>query len=875
VSAVIARPPVAELPVRLRPPGVTPSDLRRDRLFRLFTDDPAPVTLVCAPAGSGKTSLLASWVSTAAGAAIAWLSLDRHDDDPGLLWARILLAMKGTGRFPDGSRLHELAAPPGTVPLDFIEVLVAEVAALQEPFWLVLDDVHVLRHEAALDSLDALVRQLTDGFRLVLTSRTDPPIGLPRLRLDGRLREARSDDLAFTPEETAEFVVGQGLELPDSSLDLLQERTEGWVAGIKIATMAMQVDQEPADFVERFGGDDHAVADYLITEVLATLPEDIRAFLLHTSICEDMSPGLAQLLSGRPDAAAVLDGLERDNMFTRRLGRGREAFRYHDLLRTFLTAELRRTDGETERRLQRLTAEWYEERGEYLHAMEHFARAGDLDRFVEVADTHGIAAVMDGRARWLASILDLLGDRYRSVPVLALLGATAAMELDRLDDADRWLLGIDLEALVTGPDDTIAALAATVALARARYTGRVDGALTQLESTQAGATGDRDRDLYTLVHRGVTRMYVGRYGDAISDLDRAVDIARITGRDAVQVACRSFLAGVRASMGELPAMREQAELAVRLAERRGWAGSAAVAHAHVIAGWGSYLRADTPSAERHAALAIASLGQHNDPDVELAARSLETVVAADGPASFEAMQRYRKVFARLADAQMSPALLASALPLLVRICLDLGERPWARDFAEAAIDRSPDPGEPALLRVMLLQDAGNTEAARKELETITTGVVSCHLVITRVSAWLLAAEIESHLGHSVRAQERLLEALDLAEPLELVRPFLDSEAIRGLLVSGQGRFGRRESFVQQLLDAPRPSPNRSEGGIRLTAGELAVLRELPSLLSLREIADARCVSVNTVKSHLRAIYHKLGVTGRRQAVEAGRRRGLL
>ncbi len=858
------------------PPAPAESEFRRERLLRAFVTDPAPVTLLCAPAGSGKTALLAGWVDSAAGSAIAWLSLDRHDGDPGRLWTSVLQALRGTGRFPTEARVHDLVAPQGEVAPAFIDALVAEVAALGEPVWLVLDDVHVLRHAAALDSLTLLVQRLCPGFRLVLASRADPPLGLPRLRLEGRLREVRASDLAFTLDETAAFLENQGVSLPEPSLRVLQDRTEGWVAGIKIAVLAMQGGEQPTAFVERFGGDDHAVADYLATEVLASLPDDTRSFLLRTSVCTNVEVGLAQRLTGRGDSAAVLEALERDNVFTRRLGRGRTTYRYHELLRTFLAAELQRTDSEMERELQRTAAGWYEQHGEYLHALERLARAGELERFVEVAGAHGVGALLDGRARWLLGILALLDDCDRTVPVVALLGAAAALALDDLDAADRWLVNVDLETLAARPDRALAGLAATVGAARARYTARVDVALARLEATAAGDTGDPDRDLYALIHRGVLRLYLGRYTDAVADLQRAADIARVTERDAVRVECLSFLAGAFASQGALPEMREQAERAIGLAEPRGWARSSALAHAYVLVAWSAYLRFDTPTAEGNIALAITSLGADNEPDVELAARSLEAVLAADGAAPFEAVQRYRKTFARLADAQMSPALLAYALPVLVHICLDLGERAWARELLEAATSRSPNPGEPALLRAMLLHDSGNTDAARRELEAITRGEAPCHLETTAVRARVLAAEIESRRGHVTRAQEFLLEALSRAEPLELSRPFLESDVIRHLLVSGQGRFGHHEAFVRRLTAVPLPaSVERHQEANRLTPAELAVLRELPSLLSLGEIARARSISVNTVKTHLRAIYRKLGVTGRREAVEVGRRRGLL
>ncbi len=876
MSAVISLGPTVDLSARLRPPAPGPSDLPRERLLRAFTDDPAPVTLVSAPPGSGKTSLLATWVATVTDGTIAWLSLDHHDDDPGRLWSGILGALKATGRVPVGARLHELIAPVGEVAPAFVDVLVAEMAALGEPVWIVLDDVHALRRAQTLDSLALLIRRLDPGIHLVLASRSDPPVGLPRLRLEGRLRELRAADLTFTLGEAAAFLASREVDLPEAPLAALHERTEGWVAGIKIAALALQDAEDAEDVVERFSGDDHAVADYLVTEVLAVLSGPTRELLLRTSICTQIGGDLAQHLTGRADAAVVLAALERDNAFTRRLGRGRDTYRYHELLRTYLAAELRRTEADLERELHRRAADFFEQRGEFLHAMEHLARAGATERLAVLAEAHGIGAILDGRARRLVTTLALLEDHDTTPDAVALLAAAAATSLGDLDAADRRLLRIDLDALAAGADHGLAALAATVGAARARYTDRVDVALARLEATDAGRTGDRDRDLAALLHRGVLRLYLGRYADAVADLERAADLARITARTAVQVECLSFLAGSLGSQGDLPGMRARAEQAIAVAERRGWARSSALAHAYLLVAWAAYLRADAPTAQANTALAVASLGEHNEPDVELAVRSLEVVVAADGDAPFEVVQRYRTTFARLADAQMSPALLAYALPALVRICLDLGERAWAREFAAAAAPRSPSPGEPTLLRAMLRADAGSTNAARRELDAIMRREAPCHLPTTEVLAWVLAAELESRLGHSTRAQERLVEALRTAAPIELVRPFLDNAVVRGLLVAGRGRFGHHEPFVQRLVTTALPAFSMgSHADDRLTPGELAVLRELPSLLSLREIAEVRCVSVNTVKTHLRAIYRKLDVTGRRAAVDAARRRGLL
>jgi LuxR family transcriptional regulator, maltose regulon positive regulatory protein len=874
----VVDPPLATTSraARYRAPVVVRSELRRDRLLCLLADDPAPVTLVCAPAGSGKTTLLASWAAATPDTAIAWLNLDTHDDDTRILWSHIRDALRATGRFPEQAHLHDLVAPPGEVGAGFVEAVVAEVAALHEPFYLVLDDVHVLQQPAVLDSLALLVRHLHPDFHLVLASRSDPPIGLPRLRLDHRLRELRAADLALTPDETSDLLAGAGLRLPESDLASLQKRTEGWVAGIAIAAMALQVDDDPTDFVERFAGDDHAIADYLLTEVFDALARDSRDFLLRTSICVGMSVDLARQLTGRQDAAAVFSELERTNTFTRQLGRTRETYRYHDLWRTFLAAELRRTDAELERELHAVAARFHERRGHHLHAMEHLLKAGDVQAVVALAEVHGLGAILDGQGRRFLRTAERFDTHAGTTPVVALLAAAAAMEIDDLDRADGWLLKIDLEHLVAAADPQLAALAASIGVARARYTPRVDLALDRLESTIAGKTGDQDRDLYTLLHRGIGHLHLGQYRDAVADLERAAELARVTERAAAHLTCRAFLGGALVSLGAIPEMREQAEQAVALAERYGWARSPATAHAYMLVGWSAYLRADTPTAKQATANAVTALGSHNDPGVELSVRSLEVIAMTPPDRAFEALQRYRTTFTRLADTQMTPAVMAYALPYLVRICLSLGERQWAQDFAESARLRSPSPGEPHLLRAMLLDAAGSTDAARRESERITRHEVPCHLVTTEVEAWLLGAVIDQRRGNATLAHQGLLEALRLAEPLDLAIPFLAEEPRRDLLHAGRGRFGRHDSFVQQLLARHTRPSHRGEHGLdRLTAGELAVLRELPSRLTQKEIAAARSVSVNTVKTHIRAIYRKLDVESRREAVEIARRRGLL
>jgi LuxR family transcriptional regulator, maltose regulon positive regulatory protein len=859
-----------------RAPAPSPTDLPRHRLLGLLSHDPVPVTLVCGPAGSGKTSLLATWAATRGQEVIAWLGLERHDDDPHHLWTSVLRSLRSTGAFEADAHIHDLAAPPGTVTPSFVDAVLAEIATLARPVCLVLDDVHVLRQTAALETIGLLIRRLPPALRVVLASRTEPPLGLARLRVHGDVRDVHATDLAFTLEETAAYLATQGVDVLRDTLELLHRRTEGWIAGVRIASIALAADPDPRSLIDRFNGDDHAIAEYFLTEVVAALPEERLEFLMNTSICADLTVGLARRLSGREDAVAMLEELVRDNAFIHRLGRGREAYRYHELLRTYFAAQLEHLSPAGARRQHRIAASWHADADDPLHAMEHLGRAGDIDGLAALAARCGLGAVLSGDSQRLARLLEGLGPAQRRVPVLALAGAAAAMELDRLDDADSWLAPLQPDELATSPDPSLASLAAAVWLARARYTNRVDRELERLEATGPLPPGDPDLELYVSYHRGVARLYLGRYDDAITDLERATTMARVGGYGAVELACVSFLAGARASRSQWQETRRHADHGVALAERRGWARSPAVSHLYMLAGWSAYLEGDTSAARTYAALAVSSLGQHVDPGVELATRTLEVVVASHGPTPFAALRAYRPVFQRLRRVQTSPALLAASGPLLVKVALDVGERAWAQEFVTELIEVSPDEGGPALLRALLHVDGGNLERAARELEPVLEDEGSWHVATSEIRAWALAAEVERRRGKERLALEHLRVGLSKAEPFRFARPFLEHTALAELLRSAQGRLGRLEEFVGEILDGlSGPDGQGADPADRLTPTELELLRELPAPLSLEQLAEARGVSLNTVKSQLQAIYRKLGVHRRREAVSAGRRRGLL
>ncbi len=871
--ALDRRVPTVVAATKLRPPAAPRSLVSRSRLVQAFTDNPKPITLVCGPAGSGKTMLLTSWLAASDDLPVAWLDLDRHDDDALLLWNALLAALRTSGAFAEDDRIHAMTPPGDGDDGGFLAELMEAVERLEQPLWLVLDDVHELTDPDALESLDLMLRRLPTSLRVVLSSRTDPPLALQRLRLAGALREIRIDDLAFTRDEAAELLERHSVTIEAPIADQLLRRTEGWAAGLQIAALALADDPDPQGFMQRFNGTQHSVADYLVEEILGRVTVDTRRFLLETSTCTRVALDLAEHLTGRHDTGRVLDRLVRENVLTVLVGEREPVYRYHELLRSYLQAEFRRVDRPEYARLHRASARWYDDREDGAHALEHASLAKDGDLTLDLLRRHGIGMLLDGRGAELQERLDTLDPLWRNEPVPSLL--RVAVFLDRLG-----LTPSDPSVLPTAPtistqaDPWVVALHAIVGLNRARLHGTPSAALEHALTTAAGQTGDEDLDLLALQHLGTSRVWSGDYRTAADDLERAVALALAGGRDAIAVSCLSVLAGAASGLSDFTRMSDAADQALHIAVPRGWNRSPITANAHVSRAACSYLRADPEDSLEHAKLAVDALGSHIDAPIELGARCIQAFADVElGGDAFDALCSIRAAWDDVADREIGPALHAFAIPMEIRLCLMIGQVVWADEAAARQPRGFNELGEAALFAALLLSGKGRAEAARLAIAPILRGEVPCQVSLTEVSAWLLEAEYTAVLQRGPDAFDALVTALRKAQPHELLRPFVDAgEPIRQLLLANVGRFGRSEDFVARILDL---NVARGQPMTPLTNTEASLLQDLPSLRTIGEIAQARHVSVNTVKTHLRAIYAKLGADSRRGAVREARRRGLL
>jgi LuxR family maltose regulon positive regulatory protein len=399
----------------------------RPRLFGLL-DAPRPVTLVCAPAGSGKTMLLASWLAGASPPhAVAWVGVERGETDAMRFWAMVLDALRGSGAIAPGDPLATLVPAPLGGHDELLRHLVDGLRRLTRPVVLILDDLHELRARDALRGLEDVLARAPATLRTVIVSRRDPALGLHRLRLADELTEIRGPDLDFTAEEAAELLAGAGVAVAGDDVERLHARTEGWAAGLRLAALSLARHGDPQRFVAEFSGSERTVADYLLGEVLAGQPPELRRLLLRTSILDRVNGPLAELLTGRSDATRLLHELEEANALVVAVDVARSWFRYHHLLADLLRLELRREAAEEIPGLHRLAAGWLADHGQPIAAIRHAEQAADWDLAAELLGRHWVHLVLEGEEATVGALLGGLppelaardaedGDRRRRRP---------------------------------------------------------------------------------------------------------------------------------------------------------------------------------------------------------------------------------------------------------------------------------------------------------------------------------------------------------------------------------------------------------------------------------------------------------------------------
>ena len=856
------------------------------------------LTLVSAPAGYGKTTLLAQWLASTR-APVAWLSLEPEDNEPTRFLTYVIAALQTLDPHLGARALALLGLPQPEEPATVLTLLANDLIGWQgEDFALVLDDYHVITAAPIHRTLTHLVEHLPPQMHLILATRSDPPLPLARLRARGQLTELRAAELSFGAAEADTFLAEvMGLHLSSQDVTTLQARTEGWIAGLQLAALSLQGRTDVASALPAFSGNHRFVLDYLSEEVLFRQPAEVQTFLLQTSVLERLSGSLCDVVTGQEESQAMLEGLERANLFVVALDDVRGWYRYHHLFADLLRSRLSQAMPRLLPDLHRRASTWYEEHNLFLEAVHHAILAPDLERVVRLLEQHRHSLALRGQAHavlnWLHAFPDELIQRHPSLclsqAVLLMLTGHLPEALMRLQVASQSASHFASAREARTFLNQVAALQAYILFFQgdlARSVALAEQASDHLAETpayvqEAARVIAAHRLLLSGDVRSVGERRMARLPSALSIQNDMSAMEMFVQPASIQLQARQFRLQGR--------LRQAAATYEQLAQMQvGPEGTLALVHPGYCFGLGElcYEWNDLDTAERlleqgrealHGPLTLA--GDSNAQGYATLARLQQ---ARNKPASALALM---EEFVKLAQTrQFVPAQLAAAEAVRARLALMQGHLAAAVRWAEASgLSAEDDPSYPrerenlVFARVRIAQ--GRRELAgpflaealrlleRLQADAEAKARLDSLLEILVLRALALFA-VEAHRRHALTALER---ALLLGKQEGYIRLFVDEgEPMVALLRQAYAR-GIAPDYVVTLLSAlgeqTGAAPSRAFALVEpLTERELAVLRLLVRGLSNAEIARELIITVGTVKRHVNSIYGKLGVQSRTQAV---------
>ncbi len=842
------------------------------------------LTLVSAPPGFGKTTLVADWLaSVGPETGAAWLSVDAADNEPASFWTYVVGALQTAAPNVGEAAMSALRLPRPDIVVA-LHSLLNDLAALSRDLVLVLDDFHLIDTGAVHERMAFVLDRLPARVHLVIVTRSDPALPLARLRARGELLEIRATDLRFSQDEAVAYLNGtMGLRLTGDDIAALEARTEGWIAALQLAALSMQGRADPAAFIAAFAGDDRYVVDYLADEVLARQPAEVRHFLLETSILERMTGPLCDAVTGRNDGRAMLETLERGNLFLVALDDQRRWYRYHRLFAEVLRARLLDEEAEAVPALHRRASDWFDRDGGRPEAIRHALAGDDATRAAELIEI-AIPEMRQARAevtirRWLEA---LPAAQLEARPVLAAALAGALMQTGEfarvgtlLDAADRSIEPHGNATMRIADDAERRRLPGTLAMLRAghaRITGDLSGTIAiASRALEVAAPDDHLSRGGAAALLGLALWETGNldaayrsFADGMASLETAGHISDVVGGQVT-------LADLRVAQGRLGAALHVYERGLEMATRHGGPPLRGGADMHVGIAEVLRERNDLARAAEHLD-ASRELGDDNGlPKNPYRARLVEARIRqaeGDLAAALQLLDEAERVF----FADFSP-VITPLQALRARLWVTRGGLSEAWDWARIAAIAADDDGgyvgqfEHSTLARLLVADHRVDEALALTERLVRTA---------ETSGWAgaaLDASVVQAIAHQVAGNERdalelLARSFALAEPEGYVRIFVEEGPAMAALLEQAKKRGLAPAYVSLLQAAFASSRlTRRQGLIEpLSERELDVLRLLATDLTGPEIAHHLVVSLNTVRSHTKAIFAKLGVNSRRTAV---------
>jgi LuxR family transcriptional regulator, maltose regulon positive regulatory protein len=848
------------------------------------------LTLVSAPAGFGKTTLLGEWVAGCE-RPVAWLSMDEEDNDPTRFLAYFVAALQTIA--PDiGEGVLGVLQSPQPPPIESIlTALLNEIDTVPDDFVLVLDDYHVIDGSAVEEALSFVLEHLPPGMHLVIATREDPQLPLARLRARGQLSEVRADDLRFTPDEAAEFLnEAMGLSLSKEDIAALETRTEGWIAGLQLAALSMRGLADATSFIKSFTGTHHFVLDYLVEEVLGQQSESVQTFLLRTSILERLCGPLCDAVVSDPSASGqeTLEYLERANLFLVPLDDERRWYRYHHLFAELLRQRLHQSAassmGDEVRDVAELhirASRWYEDNGWEIEAFQHAAAANDVERAARLVEGEGMPLIFRGAVApvltWLESLPTTELDARPSLRViyassLLFVSQTTGVE-EKLQAAEAALQGAAPDEKTRDLIGHIAAIRATLAVIQQDVETIIAQSRRALEYLHPDNLPVRTATTWTL---GNAYQLRGDRAAASQAYSEAIAISEAIGHSIITVMATTGLGNVQEAENQLHLAAQTYRRVLQLA---GDPPLPVACEAHLALARISYEWDDMDAAQKH--------GQHG---VQLA-RQIENT------------DRFVACEVFLARLKLAQGDVAGAASILA----EAGQSVRQHNF----VHRMPDV---AGAQVLTLLRQGNLEAAAQLAQThqlpisqarvnLARGDPSTALAVLeplrrqadakgwadeRLKVMVLQAVAHHAHGENNKAVHLLGDALALAEPGGFIRTFVDEGIPMARLLSEAAAHGVMPDYAARLLVVLEAEAQMSEDKSYLPSAptaqslteplsqrELEVLQLIALGLSNREISERLFLALITVKGHNRNIFRKLRVRRRTEAVARAREFGLL